>query len=105
MSVILTLSVEGNPAAVERYAAEHPDEMREIVDHAAQHGMIAHRFYGTEGKILVIDEWPDEQSFKDFFSEMQPQIQPIMEAAGASAEPQPSFWRKLETGDEYGWGA
>ncbi len=105
MSVIMTLSLEGDPAAVERYAAENPDKMRDIVDHAAQHGVIAHRFYGAEGKILVIDEWPDEQSFQEFFAHMQPEIQPMMEAAGITGQPQPTFWRKLETNDDYGWGA
>ncbi len=105
MSVIMTLSLEGDPAAVERYAAENPDKMRDIVDHAAQHGVIAHRFYGAEGKILVIDEWPDEQSFQEFFAHMQPEIQPMMEAAGITGQPQPTFWRKLETSYDYGWGA
>ena len=105
MSVIMTLSAEGDPAGVERYAAENPEKMREIVEHAVEHGVIAHRFYGSDGQILVIDEWPDEQSFHEFFSHMGPQIQPIMEAAGVTAEPRPVFWRKLDSHDEYGWGA
>ncbi len=103
MSVIMTLWAEGDPAGVERYAAENPEKMREIVDHAAEHGVIAHRFYGSEGQILVIDEWPDEQSFQAFFSHMGAQIQPIMDAAGITGQPSPVFWRKLETNDEYGW--
>jgi quinol monooxygenase YgiN len=105
MSLIMTLSFEGDPAGVERYAAENPEKMREIVDHAAEHGLIAHRFYGSDGQILVIDEWPDEQSFHDFFSHMGPHIQPIMAAAGVTAEPRPVFWRKLESRDDYGWDA
>jgi hypothetical protein len=105
MSVIITLQFEGDPAAVERYAAENPERMREIVDHAAEHGLIGHRFYGSDGQILVIDEWPDEQSFQDFFTHMQPQIQLFMEGAGITAEPHPLFWRKLDARDDYGWGA
>jgi hypothetical protein len=105
MSVIMTLWAEGDPAGLERYAAENSDKMREIVEHAAEHGLIAHRFYGSEGQVMVIDEWPDEQSFHEFFAEMQPQIQPIMEAAGITAEPRPVFWRKLEAHDDYGWDA
>jgi hypothetical protein len=102
MSVIMTLQFDGDPAAAERYAAEHPDEMQEILDHAAQHGLIAHRFYGADGKIMVLDEWPDAKSFQEFFAHMGPQIAPMMAAAGISGEPQPVFWRKLETHDDYG---
>ncbi len=105
MSVIVTLMAAGDPAGVERYAAENPEKMQEIVGHAAEHGLIAHRFYGTDGQILVIDEWPDEQSFRDFFSHMGAQIQPIMAAAGVTAEPHPIFWRKLDSHDDHGWGA
>jgi hypothetical protein len=105
MSVIMTLWSEGNPAGIERYAAENPEKMREIVEHAAEHGLIAHRFYGADGQVLVIDEWPDEQSFLDFFAHMGPQIQPIMDAGGITAQPRPVFWRKLETNDDHGWGA
>ena len=54
---------------------------------------------------MVLDEWPDEQSFLDFFAHMEPQIRPMMEAVGITAEPRPVFWRKLETNDEYGWNA
>ncbi|MBV8256589.1 MAG: hypothetical protein JOZ56_08695 [Actinobacteria bacterium] len=103
MSVIMLLSMAGDPDAVERYADENRETMREIVDHAREHGLIAHRFYGRDGHLLVVDEWPDEQSFLDFFHHMQPRIGPIMQAAGVQGEPEPTFWRKLETHDEYGW--
>jgi quinol monooxygenase YgiN len=103
MSVIMLLQFQGDPAAVERYAAENAGAMQEIVEHAKQHGLIAHRFYGRDGELLVVDEWPDEQSFLDFFAHMEPHIAPIMQAAGVTSEPNPTFWRKLETHDDYGW--
>ena len=105
MSVIMTLVVDGDAAAVERYASENPDQMRAILDHAVEHGLIAHRFYASGGQVMVADEWPDEESFSSFFAHMQGEIRPIMEAAGATGEPKPVFWRKLETNDDYGWGA
>lgn len=105
MSVIMTLWLQGDPAGVERYAAENPERMRGIVDHAAEHGLIAHRFYGADGQILVIDEWPDAESFQSFFAHMEGEIAPIMQAAGVTNEPQPVFWRKLETHDDHGWNA
>ncbi|HZS31699.1 MAG TPA: hypothetical protein VFA37_10615 [Gaiellaceae bacterium] len=101
----MTLVFDGDPAGVERYAADNPDAMRGIVDHAAEHGVIAHRFYGGDGKIMVVDEWPDEESFRSFYAHMGSQIAPIMEAAGVREGAEPSFWRKLETNDDYGWGA
>jgi heme-degrading monooxygenase HmoA len=80
--------------------------MQGVLDRATQHGLIAHRFYGADdGRIMVIDEWPDAESFQAFFAEAAPQVQEIMAAADASSEPDVTFWRKLETGDELGWNA
>lgn len=103
MSVIMTMVAEGDPARLEQYAAANPDKMRAIRDHAVEHGLIAHRFYGSGGQIMVIDEWPDEQSFLDFFADMQSEIGPMMGEAGITSEPQPMFWHKLETQDDHGW--
>jgi hypothetical protein len=52
---------------------------------------------------MVVDEWPDPESFERFFEGSRDQIQPVFAEAGISEEPQPTFWRKLETHDEYGW--
>ena len=104
MSVIMTLSLDGDPAGLERYASENQDRLEAIVERAKGHGLIAHRFYGSDdGRIMVVDEWPDAESFQRFFEEAQAEIGPIMEAAGVTGQPQPSFWRKLETHDDYGW--
>jgi hypothetical protein len=105
MSVIMTLTADGDPTALEQFAAANPDRMVAIRDHAVEHGLIAHRFYGSDGKIMVIDEWPDEQSFLDFFGHMQSEIGSMMEEAGITGEPQPTFWRKIEAHDDYGWDA
>jgi hypothetical protein len=106
MSVLMMLSVRGDPKKLEEYAASHRDSVREIIESAKGRGLIAHRFYGSEdGQIMVIDEWPDPGSFQAFFEENGPRIGPMMEASGVTSEPQPTFWRKLESHDEYGWGA
>jgi len=103
MSVIMTITLDGDAAAVERYAAENPDQIKGIRDHAVEHGLIAHRFYGTDGQIMVVDEWPDAESFQTFFASVEDQVAPMMQAAGISDEPAVSFWRKLDTHDDYGW--
>ena len=105
MSVIMTLRVKGNPEALERRAAENPDAIRSIAERAKQQGLIAHRFYGSEdGWIMVVDEWPDPQSFQQFFESERDEIEPMMRDAGVTTEPEITFWRKLETSDDSGLG-
>jgi hypothetical protein len=80
--------------------------MRAILESAKSHGLIAHRFYGSEdGQIMVLDEWPNAQSFQAFFEENGEAIAPIFQATGVTSEPQPAFWSKIDSPDEYGWGA
>jgi len=83
MSIIMTLRAKGDPSKMEQAAASDPDRMRSILDQAKEHGVIAHRFYGSEdGQIMVVDEWPDAQSFQSFFEQEQSRIQPLMQEAG-----------------------
>jgi heme-degrading monooxygenase HmoA len=106
MSIIVTLSLKGDATKLEQHAASDPGAMQAILESARERGLIAHRFYGSEdGELMVVDEWPDAQSFQSFFEENSARIGPLMEAAGVTSEPQPKFWRKLETHDEYGWDA
>ena len=102
MSVIMTLRASGDPDKLEQLAAEKADVLREVAERAQARGLIAHRFYGSDGQIMVVDEWPDPASFHAFFEAEQETIGPMM-AAVATGEPEITFWRKLETGDEVGW--
>ena len=107
MSVIMTLQVSGDANALERWASENRETMRSVLQAAERHGLIAHRFYGSRdgSKIMVLDEWPDAESFEAFFREQEAQIRPMFEVVGASSAPEPTFWRELETHDAFGWGA
>jgi heme-degrading monooxygenase HmoA len=106
MSVMMTMWAKGDPNKLEEFAARESDAMRAIADQAKEHGLIAHRFYGSDdGQIMVVDEWPDEQSFQSFYQAQQEPIGRMMQEVGVSSEPQTRFWRKLETHDEVGWGA
>ena len=106
MSVLMTLRAKGDAAALESHAAADPAGMKAIMDQAVANGLIAHRFYASpEGDIMVVDEWPDPESFQRFFAATEAQIGPMMQAAGVASEPEVKFWRKLEMGDDYGWGA
>ena len=104
MSVIMTLRAEGDPGELEKRAAANPDAMRAISDRAREHGVTAHRFYGSDdGKIMVVDEWPSAEAFQQFFEQEREEIQRLMGEVGVTQEPEVTFWRKLETHDDIGW--
>ena len=102
MSVIMTLRFSGDPDKVEQIAAENAGVIRGISERAQAAGVIAHRFYGSEGQVMVVDEGPDPESFQQFYEAEQAAIGPLMEQV-ATSEPEITFWRKLETHDEVGW--
>jgi quinol monooxygenase YgiN len=102
VSVIMTLRVSGDPDKMEQFAQANPDAIRGISERAQAASAIAHRFYGSEGQIMVVDEWPDPESFHRFFEAEAAAIGPMMEQVGAG-EPEITSWRKLETGDDLGW--
>jgi heme-degrading monooxygenase HmoA len=104
MSVIVTLRMKGDASTLEQVAKGNPERIETIIGHAKELGLIAHRFYGSDdGQLMVVDEWPDAESFQRFFSEMGPEIGPFMAEAGIPEQPEVVFWRKLDTRDDYGW--
>ena len=106
MSVIMTLQVVGDPKALEQFASDNTKKAQGIREAAKRHGLIAHRFYGSEDgdRLMVLDEWPDRQSFESFFKEQESELRPMFEAARVTAQIEPAFWRELATHDAYGWG-
>jgi len=105
MSVIVTVLVTGDPAVFEEQVSAQADDVARIIESAKSHGVIAHRWYGGDGELMVIDEWPDAASFNAFFEENQGAIGPLMQAVGVTSQPEVKVWRKLEAGDDVGWGA
>jgi len=103
MSVIVTLIFPADGKQVEELA-KATGTFAEVSESGKEHGAMAHRFYASDGKVMVIDEWPDAESFQTFFQANDAKIGPIM-AEVAQGEPEITFWHKLDTGDEFGWGA
>ena len=74
--------------------------MRRIAEAGKTAGAIRHTFAGGDNEVLVIDEWPDEQSFQAFFAS-QPAIADVMRDGGAQGPPVTSVYRKLSTPDQF----
>ena len=100
MSVFMILRAQANPDTFERYASTNAEMMQRIAEAGKAAGAIRHAFAGGDEEILVIDEWPDESSFQNFF-ESQPEIPRLMQEGGVTSAPQISFYRKLDTPDEF----
>lgn len=101
MSVIMVLKVSGNPDDLERYAKGPGAEvMRRVAEAGKAAGAKSHLFAAGDNEVLVVDEWPDEQSFQNFFAG-QPEIPDIMRDGGAQGQPQISFYRVLDTPDRF----
>jgi hypothetical protein len=100
MSVVMILRVNADPNALETFANANAELMNGISDAGKAAGATRHTFAAGDHEVLVIDEWPDEATFQKFF-ESQPDIPRIMQAAGAQGAPQISFYRKLDTPDQF----
>jgi quinol monooxygenase YgiN len=99
MSVLMTLRVTGDPKAIETADQQMLDT---VVERAKEHGLISHHFFGSDNEVLVVDEWPDEASFKAFF-DSSPEIGEMMAAAGVTSQPTIEYWRPLDVNDSVGW--
>ena len=102
MSVLMTMRVTGDGAALEKLGADEGAMFEGMIEAAKKRGLISHHFFGSDSEVLVIDEWPDEQSFQSFFEEAGPQIEQVMGAAGVTSRPSIEFWRHLDVGDDVG---
>ena len=58
---------------------------------------------GAVGGRCYSQQWPDADSFNAFFNEAQPDIGPVMQAAGVTSPPEATFRRTLDAGDAVGW--
>lgn len=101
MSVMMALRIEVDPVRFEQATKENADQLMAIIEQAKQRGLIHHEFYAGDSAVMAVDEWPDEQSFLGFFEAAGPQIGDLMsKAGGVSSQPQPTFWRPLDTPDK-----
>ena len=101
MSVLMTLRVPADASRLEALAEKDPTVLASVAAKGQASGATYHRFYATDTEILVVDVWPDEESFQAFFAST-PEIPDIMAEAGVTTAPEITFWRQLDLGDDIG---
>ncbi|HEY3727246.1 MAG TPA: hypothetical protein VGL51_08745 [Solirubrobacteraceae bacterium] len=102
MSVMMGMRLVVDPARFEEVLNANRDRAMAISERGKQAGAIHHRFYANQagGEVLIVDEWPDAESFQKFF-ESGSDVGELMGQAGVTGQPQPEFWRELDTPDKF----
>lgn len=99
-TVIVTLPTR-DAATLEKTINES-DQADTILDSARGYGLLTHRFVSGANSCLVIDQWPDEASFNQFFTANEARIRqmlsPVMQGAGAETI---NVYNNLSTRDQY----
>jgi quinol monooxygenase YgiN len=100
VSVYMSLRVKADPGKLEQFARENPGKLQAISERAKGLGCIHHRFAADDGDVVVMDEWESQEAFEKFFNGAE-DVGEVMQAVGVQSEPEVSFYRPLETGDEF----
>jgi hypothetical protein len=100
LSVLITLTVQADPAKAEQVLQANADRLQKITEQAQGMGCIHHRFVGGDGVVMVMDEWDAPESFHKFF-ENNTDIPVIMQEVGVTSAPDIKVWNKLDTPDEF----
>jgi len=98
MTVLVTVRVVGDAKALE---AMDQSVLEGISARGKEMGAIAHHFYGNGTEVLVVDVWPDAESFHAFF-DANTEIPGVMANAGVTDQPTIEFWEPLNVTDGFG---
>jgi hypothetical protein len=103
MSVMIAIKFPVSADVMEKVVNDHRETMMSIIEDGKSYGAIHHQFAADpDGAAMVVDEWPDEESFRSFFEEASPDIMEMMDRAGVTTRPEPEFWRHLDVKDDIG---
>ena len=101
MSVIVMTKIPGHVTDLERVAKEQGDLMMRVSERGKAAGGVHHMFVeDTDGMMLVIDEWPNEEAFHTFF-DGETEIRQLMESAGVTGPPTSTAYRIIDTPDRF----
>lgn len=101
MSVMMGMRFEVDPDRFMQVMGEEDERLRGIAERAKQMGAIHHMFLANGSEVMVADEWPSEESFHAFFEAAGEDIGVLMQKAGVGNQPEPRFWKPLDTPDRF----
>jgi hypothetical protein len=86
MSVLVIGHMTVDPANVEKLWRDRGADFKAVSEAAKQAGAIHHRWAFGDGQVVIVDEWPDAESFQQFFA-AQTKIGELMQASGVQGPP------------------
>jgi heme-degrading monooxygenase HmoA len=100
MSVMVVTKFDVPASTLEEMVnGRHGETVLQLRESAVTAGAIRHVFAeDTDGKLMVVDEWPSEEAFRAFFAN-QPAIQQLMADAGVTGPPNTTTYRILDAPD------
>jgi len=101
MSVMMGMRLTVDPELFMQVIERKAEQAKAIAERGRSKGAVHHMFLAGESEVLVADEWDSEESFQAFFQEAGAEIGEPLAEAGVSNEPQPVFWRPLNTADRF----
>ena len=101
MAVMMGMRMAVDPDRFMEVVASNAEQVKAISERGRSKGAKRHMFLAGDGEVMVADEWDSAESFQAFFAEMGEEIGALMAQAGVSNEPQPTFWRPLDTPDRF----
>ena len=98
MSVFVNVRIKASPDGLMKVS----DAMPPIAERAKSLGCLHHRFLASEDgtTVVVVDEWESKEAFEKFFNEGE-DVRALMESAGVTEPPKVTFWRPLDTPDQF----
>jgi hypothetical protein len=100
MSVIVVGRMTADPAKVEQLWADRKADFEAVAQEAKAAGATHHRWAFGDGFVMIIDEWPDADTFQTFFGS-NATIPALMEAAGVQGPPEFQIGEAKQAPDEF----
>jgi hypothetical protein len=100
MSVIVIGRLAADPATMKKLWADRSADFVSVAAEAKAAGALHHRWALGEDNVVLVDEWPDAESFQKFFSS-NTTIPALMQSGGVQGIPEFEIMEAADAPDEF----
>jgi quinol monooxygenase YgiN len=101
MSVLITVTFQGDVETFQKAAAEHADELAQVSQRGRENGCLHHRFGVGDGVVVAYDEWESAEHFDRFFNNPEMRDFTVKMGASADAPPEITITEAIATADQF----